>query len=299
MKLPSFFRLTTLGVERSVTSYLSGPKVLMWTRAVGVLYLTAVLIGALATTPSLHYFISFFTNISFCALLIYYIWSLIRSIQYCRLPQENKENWTKQRSQIGEHIYWILYGTLTVFHILVPLVYWSVLRAHQKPHTGVYEWATISEHSADGIFMILEIIFTQMNLDIRHLVWALFFMLLFLLSAFVNYWTKNWWVYSFLDYNKHGWKIVGLFYVGTAVAIILLYVLVWGVHYYKEHLASRSKGAQARMRHGASDGDHGSSYSENTSVSSVSASTGAGIGTCMNNEKASIDVTLQSVKVEK
>ncbi len=69
----SFFRLDTFDVERAVTSNHFKPSGLVATRAISTIYLFSVLVGALATTPSFRYFISFFTNISFCALIMYFV----------------------------------------------------------------------------------------------------------------------------------------------------------------------------------------------------------------------------------
>ncbi|KAG0215356.1 hypothetical protein BGX28_000096 [Mortierella sp. GBA30] len=177
MDTVSFFRFDTFDAERAVTSYLFKSKGLIITRVIGTVYLLAVLVGALATTPSLR--------------------------------------------------------------IVVPLVYWTLLRSHQKPHTGVYEWATISEHSMDGVFMIVEIVSTRMLMDIRHLPFTLTFMVLYLLVTFVNWWTTHTWVYSFLDYVSQGWTKTVMYYISVAVGLIIVYLAMWKIHDLKEHLGLR------------------------------------------------------------
>ncbi|KAF9356612.1 hypothetical protein BGX26_005002 [Mortierella sp. AD094] len=118
-------------------------------------------------------------------------------------------------------------------------MFWTLLRPHQKPHYGVYEWATVSEHSTDGVFMILEIVSTRMLMDIRHIVFALVFMLLYLLMTFVNWWINDTWVYSFLDFEAQGWTKTVLYYLGIAIGLIVIYILVWKVHDLKEYLGTK------------------------------------------------------------
>ncbi|KAG0259719.1 hypothetical protein BG011_002419 [Mortierella polycephala] len=83
MGLGKFLRVNTFDAERAVTSYLYGPWILMGTRAFGTVYLVAVLVGALATTPSFRYFITFFTNISFCALVVYLMYGWVTTALFC------------------------------------------------------------------------------------------------------------------------------------------------------------------------------------------------------------------------
>ncbi|KAF9185393.1 hypothetical protein BGZ51_002678 [Haplosporangium sp. Z 767] len=225
MGLGTYLRLDTFDAERAVTSYLYGPKVLVGTRAFGTAYLVAVLVGALATTPSFRYFISFFTNISFCALIVYYM-------------RKNGRNGRKEEAESGAR--YTGYSTGASLYI-IPLVYWSILRRHQKPHYGVYEWATISEHSTDGVLMLLEIISTRMQMEIRHLPFTVLFMILYLFTTFVHYWTTGTWVYPFLDYKTYGWKLTGPFYVGVAVALVVVYLIVWKLHNVKESLGVKRR----------------------------------------------------------
>jgi hypothetical protein len=73
MGLSTFFRFDSVDAERSVTSFFVQPSILIVTRVLGLIYLVAVLAGALATTSSLKYFIQFFTNIGWVALTLYYL----------------------------------------------------------------------------------------------------------------------------------------------------------------------------------------------------------------------------------
>lgn len=73
MGLSTFLRFDSFDAERSVTSFFVQPGVLIVTRVLSLIYLVAVLAGALATTSSLKYFIQFFTNIGWVALTLYYL----------------------------------------------------------------------------------------------------------------------------------------------------------------------------------------------------------------------------------
>lgn len=108
------------------------------------------------------------------------------------------------------------------------------MRRHQRPHTGVYEWATISEHTTNVVFMALEMTLTRMTMDVQHIVFTLGFVLLYLFMAFVDHWINGTWVYSALDYEKMGWTKVGLFYVIVAVGMTVVYLVLWKLHQIKE-----------------------------------------------------------------
>ncbi|KAG0066798.1 hypothetical protein BGZ89_006898 [Linnemannia elongata] len=115
MGIGSFFRFDTFNPERAVTSYLYGPKILLATRVVGSMYTIAVLVGALITTESLSYFMKYFTHITYIALSIYYVWSMIWSILYVRLPSLERHFFIKQRNRGESNIYWVMYQTLAVY----------------------------------------------------------------------------------------------------------------------------------------------------------------------------------------
>lgn len=118
--------------------------------------------------------------------------------------------------------------------MLIPLIFWALMRKYQRPHTGVYEWATVSEHTTNVVFMALEMVLTRMTMDVRHIVFTLGFVLLYLLMAFVDHWINGTWVYSALDYEKMGWTKVGLFYVIVAVGMTAVYLILWKLHQIKE-----------------------------------------------------------------
>ncbi|KAG0312307.1 hypothetical protein BGZ97_011296 [Linnemannia gamsii] len=111
----SFFRFETFDPERAVTSFLYGPKILLATRVIGSIYTIAVLVGALMTTESLVYFMKYFTHITYIALSIYYVWSMIWSILYVRLPPSERHLFIKQRNRGELNIYWVIYQTLAVY----------------------------------------------------------------------------------------------------------------------------------------------------------------------------------------
>ncbi|KAF9425580.1 hypothetical protein BGZ94_007411 [Podila epigama] len=214
----SFLRFASYDPERPVSSFFVQSRTLIYTRAVGLFYLIAVLVGALATTSSFKYFIQFFTNIGWVALTIYYLWALILSIQYNRLSEFERTQWAKKGPRALHIIFWVVYGSQAVY----------------QPHTGVYEWATISEHSADFVLMVMEMVLTRMVMDIRHIVFTLGFVLLYLLMSFVDHWINGTWIYPPLDYEKEGWGKTGLFYGIIVCALSIIYLILWALHRLKE-----------------------------------------------------------------
>ncbi|KAG0348108.1 hypothetical protein BG004_006083 [Podila humilis] len=229
-----FFRFASHDAERAVTSFIVCPKVLIFTRAIGLVYLIAVLAGALATTSSLKYFIQFFTNIGWVTLTLYYAWALILSIQYTRLSDFDRTEWAKEGNKVPQRIFWVVYSTQAVYHMVIPLIYWALMRKHQRAHEGVYEWATISEHTTDVVLVGLEIMLTRMTMDIRHIIFTLGFVLLYLGMAFVDNRINGTWVYSVLDYNASGWGRVIAFYAVIGVGMTGVYLALWKLHQIKE-----------------------------------------------------------------
>lgn len=127
-----------------------------------------------------------------------------------------------------------MHRLLSPCSMLIPLIFWTLMRKHQRPHAGVYEWATVSEHTTNVVFMALEMTLTRMTMDVRHIVFTLGFVLLYLLMAFVDHWINGTWVYSVLDYEAMGWTKVGLFYVIVAVGMTVVYLILWKLHQIKE-----------------------------------------------------------------
>ncbi|KAF9007297.1 hypothetical protein BGZ52_008314 [Haplosporangium bisporale] len=248
MGLSTFLRFDSFDAERSVTSFFVQPKVLIVTRVLGLIYLVAVLAGALATTSSLKYFIQFFTNIGWVALTLYYLWALILSVQYYRLSEFERTQWAKKGNRVIQIIFWIVYSSQAVYHMLIPLIFWALMRKYQRPHTGVYEWATVSEHTTNVVFMALEMTLTRMTMDVRHIVFTLGFVLLYLLMAFVDHWINGTWVYSALDYETMGWTKVGLFYVVVAVGMTVVYLILWKLHQIKERRGVQRQQRQLQAR---------------------------------------------------
>ncbi|KAH7052612.1 hypothetical protein BKA57DRAFT_502768 [Linnemannia elongata] len=214
MEIGSFFRFDTFNPERAVTSYLYGPKILLATRVVGSIYTIAVLVGALITTESLSYFMKYFTHITYIALSIYYVWSMIWSILYVRLPSSERQFFIKQRNRGESNIYWVI--------IVVPLVYWSALKEDSKKRTGLYEWSSVSQHTTNGFLMLLELLSTRTLMEIRHIFFAILFLVLFLGMSWVAYWNEGGWVYPFMDFKRYNWTVVGLGYAGVVVGMVIL-----------------------------------------------------------------------------
>ncbi|KAF9091499.1 hypothetical protein BGX29_010905 [Mortierella sp. GBA35] len=162
----------------------------------------------------------YLTNIVAELLRVWKLWSMIWSILYVRLQPSERHLFIKQRNRGESNIYWVMYQTLAVYHMIVPLVYWSLLTADQKEREGLYAWASVSQHTTDGVLMVIEMVSTRILMEIRHVIFAILFLVLYLLMSWVAYWLEGTWIYPFMDFRLYNWTMVGLSYVGVGVVAL-------------------------------------------------------------------------------
>ncbi|KAJ1644135.1 hypothetical protein IWQ61_010451, partial [Dispira simplex] len=215
-KFYRFFRMETYDAELYITSNLVQPRVLFFVRLFLMLY-------CVATTIVLFYansyrFFYFMTCWSFLGLTIYLIIATVVSGRYCFGPANmgQRPNLLEGAPRIVQLVHWWLYETITTFHILVPLVYWTLLKSQLNTNSALHFYTSIGAHAIDFVVMAIEVLLNRQKVVPTHCVILLIILVLYLGLAYLVWGATGFFVYSFLNFEaKKGF--VALYVLGVAV----------------------------------------------------------------------------------
>ncbi|KAF9938351.1 hypothetical protein BGZ67_000256 [Mortierella alpina] len=236
--------------DRIVTSNLVKPLTLAILRGITCLYTLIVIISVWATAKSFSGWAMFFTNESYFGLTIYLVCSSIWSIGYLRQPVQERAQWLKNRSPWWGRLHWLLYSTVITYHIIVPIVYWTMLNVGGNM-SALATWQNVSVHAIDGVFAIFELIFNRHFLQPIHSVIVAAVMVLYMLLTFVVRSTKGIWVYPFLNWDRGA--ICAAYYLGIAIGLFIIFFILLIVHKYRNRwFAKRCAAVNADQQLGAS-----------------------------------------------
>jgi len=229
--------------DRIVTSNLVRPLTLAILRGITCLYTLIVIISVWVTTKGFSRWAMFFTNESYFGLTIYLVCSSIWSIGYLRQPVQERAQWLKNRSPWWGWLHWLLYSTVITYHIIVPIVYWTMLNVGGSM-TALGTWQNVSVHAVDGVFAIFELIFNRHFLQPIHSVVVAAVMVLYMLLTFVVRKTEGYWVYPFLNWDQG--PICAAYYLGIAIGLFIIFFVLLILHKYRNRwLANRCAAVNA------------------------------------------------------
>ncbi|KAF9330307.1 hypothetical protein BG006_006725, partial [Podila minutissima] len=184
------FKLDRFEPERIVTSNLVGPKTLAGIRFVETLYVWIVIISKWATSASAQDYLKYFTNLTYCGLAAYLLCTSLWTIGYLRQPSSERNDWINNKAGgwLG-YLHWLLYSTVICFHVIVPIVFWTLLNTGTLP-TPLARWQNISVHLLDGVLAISELVFNRHFLQPIHSLFVAGVMLFYMFLTFVVYATQ-------------------------------------------------------------------------------------------------------------
>ncbi|KAF9286361.1 hypothetical protein BGZ68_003012 [Mortierella alpina] len=217
--------------DRIVTSNLVRPLTLAVLRGITCLYTVIVIISVWVTSNSFSDWAMFFTNESYFGLTIYLVCSSIWSIGYLRRPVQERAQWLKNRSPWWGWLHWLLYSTVITYHIIVPIVYWTMLNVAGKNMSALATWQNVSVHAVDGVFAIFELIFNRHFLQPIHSVVVAAVMVLYMFLTFVVRRTEGKWVYPFLNWDQGA--ICAAYYLGIAIGLFIIFFVLLVLHKYR------------------------------------------------------------------
>ncbi|KAG0241871.1 hypothetical protein BGW41_005217 [Actinomortierella wolfii] len=226
-RMRRFFRYDQLDLSRAISSNIVSAQVLLYIRCFVSLHLVAVFIATLyvSARDNVFYMVpTTFTNLSNIGLTAYYLaitWHSFRYTQTKSLSSLQNQHWFLTVAL------WMLYGSVAVYHIVVPAIYWSMLYDPNNTMDPVNEYVDYSHHGADLACMLIELVFNRMNLLPVHVLGPLFFIILYMFLAWVYYAARREWLYGFLDWSS---PIAAGWYLGLLAAFTLLFFFQLYLH---------------------------------------------------------------------
>ncbi|KAG0257888.1 hypothetical protein BG011_003702 [Mortierella polycephala] len=211
--------------DRIVTSNLVHPITLAILRGILCVYALIVIISVWATSKSIDGYLKYFTNLTYFGLVTYLV------------PAEQREQWLKRGSPWWGWLHWLLYTTVVTYHIVVPLVYWTMLNVSGSSADTVEVWQNVSVHALDGVFAVFELIFNRHFLQPIHSFVVAGVMVLYMLLTFLAYADKGTWVYPFLDWSQGA--ICVAYYFGIAIGLFIIFFILLALHRIRNRLLAR------------------------------------------------------------
>lgn len=168
---------------------------------------------------------------------------------YARTNSAPLDRWPR----ILQALHSLFYTTVVTFPILVTAVYWGLLYRTSGGFTTTYAlWSNVSQHALNSAFLLFEVIFPRTApLPWIHLLWLIVILALYLCVAYITAATKGFYVYPFLDPGKQG-SFVAAYVFGIAIAIIIIFVLIWAIIKARVWLTERKMGMDGKFAGGRS-----------------------------------------------
>jgi len=225
-----------------VTSSLFSPFVLAWIRLLFAIYTLTTIIttfvwGILVTKDEVTYF-SYFTHLAYIGISSYFWASGFQTWMYHRhgCTSYPLQTWKAP----FRFLHFLLASTVITLPILVSIVFWGLLNSPSTFSTTFNAWDNISFHALNTLFVLLEIIFTNVPapawilLPFNLLVLAGYLGILYLTKL-----TQGFYAYEFMDPSPHPIRVV-LYVIGIALAECIIFVVVHVVIVLRHRITHRA-----------------------------------------------------------
>ncbi|KAG1847408.1 hypothetical protein F4604DRAFT_1884030 [Suillus subluteus] len=184
-------------------------------------------------------FFSYFTDLSYIG-LVAYLWA--SSIQTIVFVSRGQKAYPLQKwSRILQLLHVLLYTTITIFPIIVTVVFWTLLASSSTFSTRYSAWSNISQHTMNSGFALFEILLTNAGPSPwSHIVPCFVLFACYLGVAYITHATQGFYTYSFLDPSvQHG--LLAAYIVGMGVGYCILFTIVKGICTLRCRLVSPSR----------------------------------------------------------
>lgn len=225
-----------------VGSYVVSTWTLTLWRLFAAVYLAVVLGFALDGGYSNGVFFTYFTNLSFMLVTIYFWVVAILGFLYLRAKPYAKENLyadaddeegagaaeellpqERQRMQSpwASFTVWVMFEVLVGACLGLDLVYWSVLYDPDDSDSG--NWLDIHLHGVQFVLMAIELYLNRLPILLPHMVFLMIYGIAYNCLLMWPYFaaTGNW-VYDIFDWNDNAGLAV-VYYIGTLVLFAITY----------------------------------------------------------------------------
>lgn len=140
------------------------------------------------------------------------------------------------------------YTTVTTYPFIVTAVYWGII------YPGVWfqhefdAFSNVSEHGLNSFFALFEIVVPRTPTPPWiHAWWLVFVLALYLSLAYVTYYTKHFYPYTFLNIQAQGSALTAGYICGIAVGAVILFSIVRGVLWLRLFVTERKAGLDGRF----------------------------------------------------
>ncbi|CAJ2499940.1 Uu.00g027930.m01.CDS01 [Anthostomella pinea] len=245
--------------HRFETSWLVSPYVLFVLRALMALYAFTVLlfnIGYQCARPALggceasRSSFSYFTTLTYWGIAFYMLAAAIHTFTYARYNHSLLDRFPRPLQALHA----LFYSSIVTYPFLVTAVYWAILYGPSWFPNSYQAWSNISQHAMNSLFALIEIVLPRTNpMPPVHMLWLVVILACYLALAYVTHATKGFYTYSFLDPVKTG-NLVAAYVFGIAVAILVIFGIVWCLVWARRWLTERKLGLDGRFAKGSGAG---------------------------------------------
>ncbi|KAG1717200.1 hypothetical protein EDB19DRAFT_1900493 [Suillus lakei] len=204
---------------RLVTSPFFSPLSLGALRLLFAIYSLVTTITVLVFESSSIF--SYFTDLSYIGLVAYFWASSIQTIVFVLRGQKAYplQKWPR----ILQLLHILLYTTITIFPIIVTVVFWALLASSSTFSTQYSVWSNVSQHAMNSGFTLFEILLTNAGPSPwSHITPCLVLFACYLGVAYITHATQGFYSYDFLDPSPFTLS-------GMGVGYCILFTIVKGI----------------------------------------------------------------------
>ncbi|KAJ4393863.1 hypothetical protein N0V93_003079 [Gnomoniopsis smithogilvyi] len=198
---------------------------------------------------------SYFTVLTYWGLACYNLTAALHTFSYARTGTPLLDRLPRPLQAL--HAFY--YTTVTVYPFIVTAVYWGLI------YPGVWftvtydAWSNTSEHALNSVFAFFEIVVPRTPAPLWiHAWWIVFVLALYLTLAYVTYYTKGFYTYTFLDIQTQGSAITAGYILGIAVGAVIVFSIVKGVIHLRLWATERKGGFEGKFADKPLGGSRGS-----------------------------------------
>ncbi|KAH9923972.1 uncharacterized protein BXZ73DRAFT_50715 [Epithele typhae] len=172
-------------------------------------------------------YLSYFTHLSYIGIIAYQFAAGVQTLLYVL---NRRKSYPLQRwPRFLQFLHRLLFATITSFPIVVTAVFWALLADAQTLGTTYSRWDNISVHAMNSVFLLVEVLLTNMPPSPwTHLPICIVLLGGYLGVAYITHATQGFYSYSFLDPAKEH-AMLAAYIVGIAVAECVAFALVQGL----------------------------------------------------------------------
>jgi len=219
---------------KHVSSPILPTRALAAVRLLFAFYTLVTLIISLAWTSVRDHaadgYFSYFTHLSYIGICAYFFTSGIHTARVVRAVPGSPATYPLQKwPQSLQLLYILLQSTITTYSILVTIVFWALLADPSVFSTMESAWENISVHIMNTVFVLAELLFT----NIPPAPWltlpcSIFFLACYLAVAYITHVSQGFYPYAFLDPKKQG-PLLAAYIIGILVGYSIIFILVRGL----------------------------------------------------------------------